>query len=106
MFLLHTLTNKFIGIVLFELFSYGDEPYADITDNKILIEKIQNGYRPSPQSCPPIVQQLMSECLHAQASSRPSFRQILQKLSAIEMFMFPPSENPNNKVTDYGVVLS
>ena len=58
------------GIVLWEIFSYGEQPYTSFTDHQVL-EKVIMGYRlPKPADAPDLVYYLMTMCW---GPSRPSF---------------------------------
>ena len=50
------------GIVLYELFTYGETPYNGMT-NRQVIEKVPNGYRlAAPHNCPEEIHKLMTMC--------------------------------------------
>ena len=50
------------GIVLYELFTYGGNPYPGMT-NRQVIERVPAGYRlSSPRNCPEEVYKLMTMC--------------------------------------------
>nr|XP_018668009.1 ephrin type-A receptor 5-like isoform X2 [Ciona intestinalis] len=71
------------GIVMWEVMSYGEKPYWDMS-NKQVMESIQKGMRlPSPMNCPKPLHDLMLECWFAEVKDRPSFLQIFQKLNRL-----------------------
>ncbi|EDQ92546.1 uncharacterized protein MONBRDRAFT_2178, partial [Monosiga brevicollis MX1] len=67
-----------MGIVLFEIFSHGQLPYAGIGNQQIL-HQVEKGYRlTAPKSMSEGVAQLMNECWLAEAEMRPSMRDVSQ----------------------------
>ncbi|EDO47195.1 predicted protein, partial [Nematostella vectensis] len=81
------------GILLWELATYGMSPYPGI-DLSQVYDKLDGGYRmPCPEGCPPEVYSLMQTCWCWDPNSRPSFKEIHEKLNT----MFP-SSNVNEGV--------
>ncbi|CAI5437641.1 unnamed protein product [Caenorhabditis angaria] len=71
------------GILLWEIFSFGRVPYPRIPIQDV-VRHIERGYRmESPDGCPPEVFKVMNETWALQPSDRPSFTQVLQRLSTI-----------------------
>ncbi|XP_067840857.1 ephrin type-A receptor 7 isoform X3 [Heptranchias perlo] len=65
------------GIVMWEVMSYGERPYWDMS-NQDVIKAIEEGYRlPAPMDCPPGLHQLMLDCWQQECSERPKFDQIV-----------------------------
>ncbi|XP_043946329.1 tyrosine-protein kinase Srms-like [Protopterus annectens] len=72
------------GILLFEMVTYGETPYKDMT-NKEVLDRVTQGYRmPCPEHCVSPVYSLMLECWDADMQKRPSFTSILRKLENIQ----------------------
>ena len=73
-----------LGIVLWELFSYGAIPYPTMSNEKVF-EKVKNDYRmPAPDNCPNEIYQIMLQCWNNDPQKRPTFQQLyeeIQKLS-------------------------
>ncbi|CAL8071978.1 unnamed protein product [Calicophoron daubneyi] len=68
------------GIVAWEIFSYGQRPYWDWT-NQAVISALEKGYRlPAPESCPPSVYTLMTDCWSVNPSKRPEFPALEKRL--------------------------
>lgn len=68
------------GVVLYELFSYGTQPYVGST-NPEAIEMIRDRQLlPIPDDCPQRVYALMLECWHELPMQRPTFTEILNRL--------------------------
>ncbi|XP_028394329.1 ephrin type-B receptor 3-like [Dendronephthya gigantea] len=64
------------GILLWEIMSFGQRPYWE-WDNFKVMEDVDNGYRlPPPHNCPHGIHCLMLHCWKAERSERPSFAQI------------------------------
>ncbi|XP_060092926.1 ephrin type-A receptor 1 [Heteronotia binoei] len=68
------------GIVTWEVFSYGDKPYGDMSNQEVM-KSIEDGYRlPPPVDCPSIVYELMKLCWSYNRTRRPRFREIHAQL--------------------------
>ncbi|XP_043926103.1 ephrin type-A receptor 4 [Protopterus annectens] len=71
------------GIVMWEVMSYGERPYWDMS-NQDVIKAIEEGYRlPSPMDCPLPLHQLMLDCWQKERSDRPKFGQIVNMLDKL-----------------------
>ncbi|XP_038657206.1 ephrin type-A receptor 7-like isoform X3 [Scyliorhinus canicula] len=69
------------GIVMWEVMSYGERPYWDMS-NQDVIKAVEEGFRLSaPMNCPSRLHQLMLECWQKDRNDRPKFAQILSILS-------------------------
>ncbi|KAM6990152.1 ephrin type-A receptor 3-like isoform 1-T1 [Tautogolabrus adspersus] len=65
------------GIVMWEVISYGERPYWEMS-NQDVIKAIDEGYRlPAPMDCPVVLHQLMLDCWEKGRSERPKFGQIV-----------------------------
>jgi hypothetical protein len=68
---------------LWELFSRGMIPYFTKTNSEA-IESVLQGYRlPRPEECPENIYGLILSCWKTTPAERPTFDEILEKLSAI-----------------------
>ncbi|KAK6103620.1 Protein tyrosine kinase family protein [Brugia pahangi] len=68
------------GVVMWEVCSFGERPYWDWTNQKVISE-ITLGYRlPSPMDTPISLHNLMLQCWHIDRHKRPTFAQILKIL--------------------------
>ncbi|EJD75052.1 CBR-VAB-1 protein, partial [Loa loa] len=68
------------GVVMWEVCSFGERPYWDWTNQKVISE-ITLGYRlPSPMDTPVSLHNLMLQCWHIDRHQRPTFAQILKIL--------------------------
>uniref|UniRef100_A0AAR2J5W4 Ephrin type-A receptor 7 n=1 Tax=Pygocentrus nattereri TaxID=42514 RepID=A0AAR2J5W4_PYGNA len=83
------------GIVMWEVVSYGERPYWDMS-NQDVIKAIEEGYRlPAPMDCPPGLHQLMLDCWQKDRADRPKFDQIVGILDKM-------IRNPNTLKTPVG----
>uniref|UniRef100_A0A3Q4I725 receptor protein-tyrosine kinase n=1 Tax=Neolamprologus brichardi TaxID=32507 RepID=A0A3Q4I725_NEOBR len=68
------------GIVMWEVMSYGERPYWDMS-NQDVINAIEQDYRlPPPMDCPSALHQLMLDCWQKDRNNRPKFSQIVSTL--------------------------
>ncbi|XP_077924856.1 ephrin type-A receptor 5 isoform X10 [Halichoerus grypus] len=71
------------GIVMWEVVSYGERPYWEMT-NQDVIKAVEEGYRlPSPMDCPAALYQLMLDCWQKDRNSRPKFEEIVNMLDKL-----------------------
>ncbi|XP_045550257.1 ephrin type-A receptor 3-like isoform X3 [Salmo salar] len=71
------------GIVMWEVVSYGERPYWEMS-NQDVIKAIDEGYRlPAPMDCPVVLHQLMLDCWEKGRSERPKFGQIVTTLDKL-----------------------
>ncbi|XP_066850614.1 ephrin type-A receptor 7 isoform X5 [Anser cygnoides] len=83
------------GIVMWEVMSYGERPYWDMS-NQDVIKAIEEGYRlPAPMDCPAGLHQLMLDCWQKERGERPKFEQIVGILDKM-------IRNPNSLKTPLG----
>ncbi|KAK3510581.1 hypothetical protein QTP70_011379 [Hemibagrus guttatus] len=65
------------GIVMWEVMSYGERPYWEMSNQDVILS-IEEGYRlPAPMGCPVALHQLMVHCWQKERSRRPRFHDIL-----------------------------
>ncbi|XP_060785606.1 ephrin type-A receptor 4b [Neoarius graeffei] len=71
------------GIVMWEVMSYGERPYWEMS-NQDVIKAIEEGYRlPPPMDCPVSLHQLMLDCWQKERAERPKFSQIVNILDKL-----------------------
>ncbi|XP_078532370.1 ephrin type-A receptor 5 isoform X2 [Lissotriton helveticus] len=71
------------GIVMWEVMSYGERPYWEMT-NQDVIKAVEEGYRlPSPMDCPAALYQLMLDCWQKDRNCRPKFEEIVSLLDKL-----------------------
>ncbi|XP_069719762.1 ephrin type-B receptor 5 isoform X2 [Phaenicophaeus curvirostris] len=76
------------GIVMWEVMSYGERPYWDMS-NQDVINAIDQDYRlPPPPDCPTVLHLLMLDCWQKERGQRPKFDQIV---SALDKLIRKPS---------------
>ncbi|KAJ8278607.1 hypothetical protein COCON_G00056730 [Conger conger] len=68
------------GVLLWETFSYGRQPYPKMTLKEVK-EMVEQGFRmEAPEDCPPAAYALMTACWEYEPRKRPSFRKLRDKL--------------------------
>uniref|UniRef100_A0A6Q2Y900 receptor protein-tyrosine kinase n=1 Tax=Esox lucius TaxID=8010 RepID=A0A6Q2Y900_ESOLU len=68
------------GIVMWEVMSFGERPYWDMS-NQDVINAIEQDYRlPPPMDCPTALHQLMLDCWQKDRNTRPKFNDIVNTL--------------------------
>uniref|UniRef100_A0A8C3ADF2 Ephrin type-A receptor 7 n=1 Tax=Cyclopterus lumpus TaxID=8103 RepID=A0A8C3ADF2_CYCLU len=88
------------GVVMWEVMSYGERPYWNLT-NRDVIKSVEEGYRlPAPMGCPGPMHTLMLDCWQKDRSERPRFCQIVtvldklirnpENLKSMDMLCSPP----------------
>uniref|UniRef100_A0A3B3B627 receptor protein-tyrosine kinase n=1 Tax=Oryzias melastigma TaxID=30732 RepID=A0A3B3B627_ORYME len=71
------------GIVMWEVMSFGERPYWDMS-NQDVINAIEQDYRlPPPPDCPTHLHQLMLDCWQKDRSSRPRFSDLVSALDKL-----------------------
>jgi class 3 adenylate cyclase len=82
------------GIILYELYSRKD-PYEGEDAMEVLkqvADPLINKRPPTPMSCPPEIQALMTECLSGEPERRPSFRDMDMRLKSYDVSTVEPGE--------------
>nr|XP_023659288.1 ephrin type-B receptor 4-like [Paramormyrops kingsleyae] len=71
------------GIVMWEVMSFGERPYWDMS-NQDVINAIEQDYRlPPPPDCPTLLHQLMLDCWQKDRAARPRFAAIVSALDKL-----------------------
>ncbi|XP_062845149.1 ephrin type-B receptor 4a-like isoform X1 [Trichomycterus rosablanca] len=71
------------GIVMWEVMSFGERPYWDMS-NQDVINAIEQDYRlPPPPECPSHLHQLMLDCWQKERTARPRFANIVSALDKL-----------------------
>ncbi|XP_038624523.1 ephrin type-B receptor 4 [Tachyglossus aculeatus] len=71
------------GIVMWEVMSFGERPYWDMS-NQDVINAIEQDYRlPPPPECPTALHQLMLDCWQKDRNARPRFPQVVSALDKL-----------------------
>uniref|UniRef100_A0AAR2K5B9 receptor protein-tyrosine kinase n=1 Tax=Pygocentrus nattereri TaxID=42514 RepID=A0AAR2K5B9_PYGNA len=71
------------GIVMWEVMSFGERPYWDMS-NQDVINAIEQDYRlPPPPECPTHLHQLMLDCWQKERTARPRFTNIVSALDKL-----------------------
>ena len=62
------------GVVLYEMITHGQAPYADMTDEEVTYKIVNEDYRiPYPKDCPERLYSMMLQCWKIDPMSRPTF---------------------------------
>ncbi|XP_072211325.1 ephrin type-A receptor 10 isoform X1 [Excalfactoria chinensis] len=78
------------GIVMWEVMSYGERPYWDMSHQDVM-KAVEDGFRlPAPAHCQPTLHQLMLDCWQKERSQRPKFSHIHDVLSKMLQSPEPP----------------
>ncbi|XP_007550927.1 inactive tyrosine-protein kinase transmembrane receptor ROR1 [Poecilia formosa] len=72
------------GVVLWELFSYGLQPYYGFSNQEVMEMVRKRQLLPCPEDCPPRFYGLMTECWQEGPTRRPRFKDIHSRLRAWE----------------------
>uniref|UniRef100_H3CG87 receptor protein-tyrosine kinase n=1 Tax=Tetraodon nigroviridis TaxID=99883 RepID=H3CG87_TETNG len=71
------------GIVMWEVMSYGERPYWDMS-NQDVINAIEQDYRlPPPPDCPASLHALMLDCWQKERANRPRFSEVVASLDRL-----------------------
>ncbi|CAG2162204.1 unnamed protein product, partial [Oppiella nova] len=68
------------GVVLWEIFSYGLQPYYGFTNTDVIDMIRSRQLLACPEDCPPHIYSLMIECWHEIPNKRPSFHELHTRL--------------------------
>lgn len=68
------------GVVLWEVFSYGLQPYYGYANQEVIDLVRGRQLLPCPEDCPPHLYALMVECWHEVPNRRPHFRELHARL--------------------------
>nr|XP_027799173.1 ephrin type-A receptor 1 isoform X3 [Marmota flaviventris] len=71
------------GIVMWEVLSFGDKPYGEMSNQEVM-KSIEDGYRlPPPVDCPAPLYELMKNCWAYDRARRPHFLQLRAHLEQL-----------------------
>lgn len=71
------------GIVMWEVVSYGERPYWDMSNQDVMTAVEQDYRLPPPMDCPMVLHQLMLECWMKERNLRPKFSRIVNTLDKL-----------------------
>ncbi|XP_078658131.1 inactive tyrosine-protein kinase transmembrane receptor ROR1-like [Branchiostoma floridae x Branchiostoma belcheri] len=84
------------GVVLWEIFSYGLQPYYGYSNQEVIEMIRSRQLLPCPDNCPARMYSLMLECWNEIPARRPSFNQIHTRLRAWEGMAHSVSNHSNS----------
>ncbi|CAH2303265.1 tyrosine- kinase Srms [Pelobates cultripes] len=74
------------GILVYEVFTFGQMPYKDMTNPEVY-NQVEQGYRlPKTSNCSTEMYKLMLECWDKDPNKRPSFQDIVETLAVMKDF--------------------
>jgi len=79
------------GVTAWEIFSYGRQPYSELSDVEAYKCITQYEHLEKPRECPGVLYQLMHQCWEKEPSTRPSFSEIISNLRSMQK----TNNNPN-----------
>uniref|UniRef100_A0A3Q2QI08 receptor protein-tyrosine kinase n=1 Tax=Fundulus heteroclitus TaxID=8078 RepID=A0A3Q2QI08_FUNHE len=83
----HKFTTKSdvwsFGVLLWELMTRGAPPYSDVNSFDITVFLLQGRRLLQPEFCPDTLYTVMIECWHPKPERRPSFSELVDRISAI-----------------------
>nr|XP_061790574.1 ephrin type-B receptor 1-like [Nerophis lumbriciformis] len=68
------------GILTWEVMSYGERPYWDMSNQDVINAIEQNFRLPAPMDCPTVLHQLMLDCWQKDRNARPKFPDVVNML--------------------------
>ncbi|KAI4570763.1 hypothetical protein MJT46_006280 [Ovis ammon polii x Ovis aries] len=72
------------GIVMWEVLSFGDKPYGEMSNQEVM-KSIEDGYRlPPPMDCPAPLYELMKNCWAYDRARRPPFHRLKAQLEHLQ----------------------
>lgn len=77
------------GITLWEIYSYGKQPYYGYSNSEVMEMIRQRCLPPCPENCPPRMYSLMMECWHETPSRRPRFAELYARLQTWSIVSTP-----------------
>jgi len=67
------------GVVLWEIYTFGEDPYSELPTTFKIIEKIQQGYTLKPsENTPKEIKSIMKKCFETKLGGRPTFSEIVE----------------------------
>nr|CAB3242905.1 Eph-like ephrin receptor like protein precursor [Phallusia mammillata] len=71
------------GVFAWEVTTYGEKPYWDLTNQQVL-QAVNEGFRlPAPEDCPSVLHQLMLSCWQRDRHARPTFADVGKRLEVM-----------------------
>lgn len=89
-----------VGVVFWELFSWGERPYAFLPGEQTAVYVAEGGRLDRPSDCPPDLYQVMRNCWKENPQRRPTFAQLHEQIKvkscAYSEHSFQPPKRPNS----------
>jgi len=74
------------GIVLWEIFSFGERPWSNFSNDNVLELVSKQNQLPQPQTCSPALYSVIQECWSMRPTARPSFTQLKDTFMSNQFF--------------------
>lgn len=90
------------GVVLWEIFSYGQQPYSGYSNTEVIEMVRSRQLLPCPANCPQHIYSMMLECWQEMPSQRPAFHDLharLRSWQAVHARDVPRTSNPQLNYT-------
>ncbi|KAL7886518.1 hypothetical protein AOLI_G00042390 [Acnodon oligacanthus] len=71
------------GILMWEVMSYGERPYWDMSNQEVMKAVVDQYRLPAPNGCPSALHALMLQCWQADRQDRPGFDSLLSSLDRL-----------------------
>ncbi|XP_026854911.2 ephrin type-B receptor 5 [Electrophorus electricus] len=71
------------GILMWEVMSYGDRPYWDMSNQEVMKAVVEQYRLPAPSGCPSALHALMLQCWQGDRQDRPGFDSLLSSLDRL-----------------------
>lgn len=71
------------GVLLWEVFTFGARPYADLTNAEVVLQVLNHNLLPRPDKCPETVYKVMEKSWSKVPSERPWFSSVKQELNSV-----------------------
>lgn len=106
----HASDTWMFGVTLWEMFTFGEDPWVGLNGSQILKKIDREGERlHHPEACPPDVYELMLQCWDKTPAERPTFAAIKEFLNGVEPQMLKaikPFHEPNKLDVDVNDIIA
>ncbi|XP_074654196.1 activated CDC42 kinase 1-like [Tubulanus polymorphus] len=106
----HASDTWMFGVTLWEMFTYGQEPWLGLNGTQILQKIDREGERlPRPDHCPHDIYQLMMQCWAYKTQDRPTFealKDFLSEVNPLEMRSLNKFDEPGKLQIEEGDVIT
>lgn len=79
-----------LGVVLWEVFSYGQPPYMTLTGEQTAVYVIEGGILEKPTGCSPDIYSIMKSCWNLDRHERPTANYLAERLASKSSIYYGP----------------